>query len=730
MTRDFFSFRISFYAFAMHPTTLSLYAPVTGQEFGAVPGAITSNSSKENTFMRCFTILKAQRTVLSRTQFTIENRTPEDGVTSPQGEAACRILLEVLDSILNANLCKMFIHIDEGLVKLRETLNQSDLDAAVRKWGILVVGSLISIKKMAETLVFCVIFLKSPEGEKGEARGMTEERAGCETTVVCRICDESIPIDRFEEHVESCIAVYRSESKLSSVDAELRDVVHEFGQANLDHEWPGVRAVAVHETIPLLQIWLMFAISLGIDARTNDGSEELKKIATVLQQNIMFGKYGMDEMVRRGTKLVIEKSRRSTVLTNAANILRETRLSGSGTMRRESTRIRDFIFIKRISRGAFARVFLARKKKTGDLFAIKVQSKSDVTQKNQLKRVFTERDILLQHNNPNIVNFYYSMIGKNNLYVVMEYLPGGDLYSLLNQMGALDESSAKIYTYEIVQALAFLRSNGIIHHDLKPDNILISAEGTLKLTDFGLSHLGFVDRHTTSEIAKSSSLVGTPDYIAPEVILSQPHSFSADYWSLGAMLYEFLAGVPPFHAETEKETYANILTGHVDFGELEDVSEEAIDLIKRLLVMNPEDRIGAKSIDEIVHHPWFNGLGPNTPPPFVPSVGSDEDTNYFESRYEMNDDDSDVLEDMDEDDSETSRESDGDIQGFRATSVEQLARQNLAVAQRLRRVSPSPPPPTDFSVDALLVDNPPPNHRQQLTMTQMLPRPTLSHTRD
>ena len=711
----------------VQPTAVSLYAPVTGGGFVAGASAMVTHSARESTFVRAYTLLKAQRTVLSRTQYSIQNRAEEGIVTTSEGEEACQLLLIVLDSILSSTIFGLFGQIDSSIVQLRTLLGNKDLEEKVHKWGVRVLVSLIALRKLAESLVFSVIFGKNKEDQNPRLNPEQKPSHGSVETVICRICEESIPIQRFERHVESCIEVYRNESKLAALDTSLGDVVKRFGKTFLNEEWPGLRSQAIDSTIPFLQIWLMFSVSLGIDARTSDGADELGRISLVLQEYILQEKYRSNEMILAGTKLVIEKSRRATVLTTASAVLQETRLSGSSGTKKESTRISDFQFVKMFSSGAFARVFLARKKNTGDLFAIKVLPKSDITQKNQMKRILTERDILLQLNNPYIVNFYYSIIGRNNLYLVMEYLPGGDLYSLLQNLAGLDDDTAKVYTYQIVQALGFLRSHGIIHHDLKPDNILISGQGTLKLTDFGLSHLGFVDRQTTSEIAKSSSLVGTPDYVAPEVILSQPHSFTADYWSLGVIIYELFAGVPPFHAETEQETYANILAGTVDYSELEedcDISPEALDLIRRLLVLDPDERIGAKDISEIVNHPWFKDLDHTAPPPFVPQVTCDEMTDYFESRYATVGDHTDILQDMAE---ENHDHVDGDdMQMFRATSIEQLAKQNLRVAQRLREGERPETPPMEMTVAGLLGDQPPnpnANAHRQLTLTQVVPPP-------
>lgn len=222
----------------------------------------------------------------------------------------------------------------------------------------------------------------------------------------------------------------------------------------------------------------------------------------------------------------------------------------------------------------------------------------------------------------------------------MEYLPGGDLYSLLQTVGSLDEISARTYTAQIIKALEYLHQSGIIHRDLKPDNMLISKSGNLKLTDFGLSMLGSVGRsiRSTKRIMNDSeSIVGTPDYLPPEIVSSQQHDITADYWSLGAVVYEFLVGVPPFHGETETETFSNILNYEIDWSELEEFSPEARDFIHGLLQINPKKRLGANGIQEIMKHPWFASIDwdniVNLKPPFVPEINDlSMGSEYFQER--------------------------------------------------------------------------------------------------
>jgi serine/threonine protein kinase len=253
--------------------------------------------------------------------------------------------------------------------------------------------------------------------------------------------------------------------------------------------------------------------------------------------------------------------------------------------RARTVSIQDFEILKPISRGAFGRVYLATKKRTGDLYAIKVIRKKDIIRKNLKDAVMTERDALAKAQNPFVVKLFYAFQSKEYLYLVMEYLIGGDLASLLQALNCFELVMTRKYVAEIVLALEYLHSIGIVHRDLKPDNILINDDGHLKLTDFGLSRLGYIeeagpapaagqgpdpllDLSNAKEISidvedsthsSSNRVLGTPDYLSPEVLLGTGHSEAVDFWALGVMTYEFLLGVPPFNAETPELIFQKIL---------------------------------------------------------------------------------------------------------------------------------------------------------------------------
>jgi serine/threonine protein kinase len=231
--------------------------------------------------------------------------------------------------------------------------------------------------------------------------------------------------------------------------------------------------------------------------------------------------------------------------------------------------------------------------------------------------------------------------------MVMEYLNGGDLYSLLKNLILFDESMTRMYIAEVILALEYLHSQGIVHRDLKPDNLLIGHDGHIKLTDFGLSRFALYDklsengsqimnlnngispplesppcspsnspnpspksnRKKGSTITRRYSFVGTPDYLAPEVILGIGHGQAVDWWALGIIMFEFLTGVPPFNAETPQQIFENILNRHIPLIQVpEEMSNESWDLINRLLCIIPEQRFGANGAKEVKAHPFFKKI--------------------------------------------------------------------------------------------------------------------------
>ncbi|PJF17553.1 Kinase-like protein [Paramicrosporidium saccamoebae] len=294
-------------------------------------------------------------------------------------------------------------------------------------------------------------------------------------------------------------------------------------------------------------------------------------------------------------------------------------------------RINDFDIIKPISRGAYGNVYLAKKRATNDLFAIKALRKSDLIRKNMTSHVLTERRVLSLAQAPFVVMLYYAFESQDHLFLVMEYLIGGDLSSILQGSGTMSEDTACFYIAEVVLALEYLHDHGIIHRDLKPDNMLLDAEGHLKLTDFGLA-----DYESNSSRASPDRVLGTPDYLAPELLDGKEHGTAVDWWAVGVCLFEFLIGVPPFTGSRPEEIFEKIQTfQRIDWAEYSEfgLSDQARDLIDRLLCVDPAIRLGSQGIKS---HSFFEKIVWDTlrtvSPPINPQPAHPLDTSQFEPR--------------------------------------------------------------------------------------------------
>ncbi|OHT12822.1 hypothetical protein TRFO_17174 [Tritrichomonas foetus] len=478
-------------------------------------------------------------------------------------------------------------------------------------------------------------------------------------TIICRICEKVVPLNLIEKHSKLCTQAHQAKYQFLTASDKLKRLNQKLSN-QLTSQFPGEEKNAVSFLYPLLHLY--YCIDNAVTVKSNntcDGIEVLFQVYNLLI-NFKVPKSALQytSLFAHAAKLVNQKLKALDDIDKASQAIAETTIDHSVWVLQD-TQLSDFQFLARLSSGAFARVYLAKKEKTGDLFAIKVIKQSHANLKNQVRRVSQERDIMMQLQSPYMVNFYYSFIMKNNLYLVMEYIPGGDIYSLLQSVGCLEEKNVKTYIVQLVKALQFLRENQIIHRDLKPDNILIDSNGFLRLTDFGLSLCGLNGK-------QQASRVGTPDYMAPEIVLNEDNSYSCDYWSLGVITYEMLWGVPPFHGSTEDDTFKNILTMNInssfldaqdtqnnqednDFGP---VSNQCKDFISKLLVSDPKQRLGSNRFEEIMDHEWFKGIDWNAinemSPVFVPDTSSLENYQiYFQSRYQFPEDgEIDIREDL------------------------------------------------------------------------------------
>lgn len=295
----------------------------------------------------------------------------------------------------------------------------------------------------------------------------------------------------------------------------------------------------------------------------------------------------------------------------------------------------DFDLIKVIGRGAFGEVQLVRHKSTRQVYAMKLLSKVEMIKRSDSTFFWEERHIMAHANSEWILKLHFAFQDHKYLYMVMDYMPGGDLVSLMSNFD-IPEKWAKFYTMEIVLALDVIHGMGFVHRDVKPDNMLIDKYGHLKLADFGTCM-----RMGPDGLVRASNAVGTPDYISPEVLQSQNgegvYGRECDWWAVGIFLYEMLIGDPPFYADSLVGTYGKIMDhrNSLQFPDDVEISKEAKSLIRGLLTDRTK-RLGRISVDEIKHHPFFindqwsfDNLRDSVPP-VVPELSSDDDTRNFD----------------------------------------------------------------------------------------------------
>ncbi|GKV03907.1 hypothetical protein SLEP1_g16142 [Rubroshorea leprosula] len=351
-------------------------------------------------------------------------------------------------------------------------------------------------------------------------------------------------------------------------------------------------------------------------------------------------------------------------------------------LQRRKMSVDDFELLTIIGRGAFGEVRLCREKATGNVYAMKKLKKSEMLRRGQVEHVRAERNLLAEVGSDCIVKLYCSFQDDEYLYLVMEYLPGGDMMTLLMRKDILTEDEARFYIGQAVLAIESIHKHNYIHRDIKPDNLLLDCNGHMKLSDFGLckpldssnfpdlreddSGVGInykpsLDSNKCSYSPSSQrtqqeqllhwqknrrllaySTVGTPDYIAPEVLLKRGYGLECDWWSLGAIMFEMLVGYPPFYSEEPLSTCRKIVNWRTNlkFPEEAKCSVEAEDLIRKLLC-NVDQRLGTKGAHEIKAHPWFKGIEWDRlyqmEAAFIPEVNDELDTQNFENFEELGD---------------------------------------------------------------------------------------------
>uniref|UniRef100_A0A8C7HAV8 3-phosphoinositide-dependent protein kinase 1 n=1 Tax=Oncorhynchus kisutch TaxID=8019 RepID=A0A8C7HAV8_ONCKI len=293
----------------------------------------------------------------------------------------------------------------------------------------------------------------------------------------------------------------------------------------------------------------------------------------------------------------------------------------------------DFKFGKILGEGSFSTVVLAREQATAKEYAIKILEKRHIMKENKAQYVKRERDVMSNLDHPFFVKLYFTFQDDEKLYFGLSYAKNGELLKYIRKIGSFDETCTRFYSAEIVCALEYLHEKGIIHRDLKPENILLSEDMHIQITDFGTAK----QLSSDSKQARANSFVGTAQYVSPELLTEKSACKSSDLWALGCIVYQLVAGLPPFRAGNEYLIFQKIIKLEYEFPEK--FFPKAKDLVEQLLSLDPSKRIGCEEMggyDPLRGHPFFEtiswgDLHVQTPPkltPYLPAMSEDDEDCY------------------------------------------------------------------------------------------------------
>jgi serine/threonine protein kinase len=291
----------------------------------------------------------------------------------------------------------------------------------------------------------------------------------------------------------------------------------------------------------------------------------------------------------------------------------------------------DFDELKLIGKGSYGRVLLVRKKQNKKLYAMKIMEKNLIKLNRQEDHIMSERSILENLKHPFLVKLYYAFQSSQRLYLITEFIQGGDYFYHLRKEKKFTEEKTKFYMAEIVLALEYLHKNKYIYRDLKPENVLIGIDGHVKLTDFGLS------KPINNE--RAYTICGTAEYLAPEILLDKGYDKAVDWWSLGVLTFESLSGFSPLKSGNNSRTEYEDYSKKIDLTPYYYWSKDARSLISGLLEINPSKRLGAKGAEEVKSHPFFRTIDWDAlinkcvTPPFLPNINDELDLSFFDKEF-------------------------------------------------------------------------------------------------
>jgi len=307
---------------------------------------------------------------------------------------------------------------------------------------------------------------------------------------------------------------------------------------------------------------------------------------------------------------------------------------GGELLPRKRYTLDSFKMVRVIGKGSFGKVFLVREKDSETIYAMKVLKKENIIKRNQVEHTKTERNVLGYVRHRFIVGLNMAFQNRTNLFFVLDYCAGGELFFHLGKLGKFPEERSCFYAAEITLALEYIHQLGIIYRDLKPENVLVDENGHIRLTDFGLSKEGI-----TGNTSGANSFCGTPEYLAPEILNRQGHGRAVDWWSLGALLYEMLTGLPPFYCRDREKLFEKIRSAELSYPR--NMSLKAKTVLQKLLLRDPRMRLGSGQQDalEIKQEPFFSDIQwdmlmeGKLQPPWEPNISGSLDTSLFDREF-------------------------------------------------------------------------------------------------